>query len=240
LQNAYIGGNSITTSGAEGDFDVSGTEAISLDAAAASNFTVAGANLTLETTTSGTVDINSAADIDITFATANSTAMVIDDGSNTYMTFDSTVAEPAVAVDEFLDIVGKGAGVTLTAGEAVSAGDVVTIEGTTGDIILADSNTGTTLDGLAIGVAAYSAADTAPVKVFTVPGSLIPVNFAAAPAASLNGRPVFVSQTPGQGITTAPTGSGNVVYIVGILQGADGATTSPLVMYQPQFIAVRP
>ena len=240
LQQAYVGGNTITTSAPEGAFDVSGTEAISLDAGGASNFSVAGANLTLETTTSGTIDINSAADIDITFATANATALVIDDGSTTYMTFDSTVAEPAVEVSEFLDIVGSGAGVTLTAGEALSAGDVVTIEGTTGDVILADSNTGTTLDGLAIGVAAYSAADTAPVKVFTVPGSLIPVNFAAAPAAALNGRPVFVSQTGGQGTTTAPTGSGNVVYIVGILQGADGASTSPLVMYQPQFIAVRP
>ena len=240
LQNAYIGGNTIVTSGAEGNFDVSGTEAISLDAGAASNFSVAGANLTLETTGSGTLDLNSAADIDITFATANATALVIDDGSTTYMTFDSTVAEPAVAVSEFLDIVGSGAGVTLTAGEALIAGAVVTIEGTSGDVILADSNTGTTLDGLAIGIAAYGAADTAPVKVFTVPGSLIPVNFAAAPAAALNGRPVFVSQTPGQGITTAPTGSGNVVYIVGILQGADGASTSPLVMYQPQFIAVRP
>jgi hypothetical protein len=255
LQNAYINGNTITTSGGEGNITFTGTEdfvvttsdmlvdttaSISLDADTASNFTVAGANLTLETTGSGTLDLNSAADIDITFATANATALVIDDGSTTYMTFDSTVAEPAVAVSEFLDIVGSGAGVTLTAGEILIAGAVVTIEGTTGDVILADSNTGTTLDGLAIGIAAYGAADTAPVKVYTVPGSLIPVNFAAAPAAALNGRPVFVSQTPGQGITTAPTGSGNVVYIVGILQGADGASTSPLVMYQPQFIAVRP
>jgi len=49
LQNAYDGGNAIVTSGGDA-LDVSGTEAISLDAAGASNFTVVGANLTLETT----------------------------------------------------------------------------------------------------------------------------------------------------------------------------------------------
>jgi len=240
LQNAYEGGNTITTDTTNGDFDVSGTEAISLDASAASNFTVDGADLTLSTTTSGTVDITSADDIQMTFETNNATAMVIDDGTNNFVTFDSTTGELAVEVNEFMDIVGNGAGVTLTAGEAISAGDVVTIEGTSGDAILADADTGTTLDGLAIGVAAYGAVDTTPVKVYTVPGSLIPVNFSAAPAASLNGRPVFVSTTPGEGTTTAPTGSGNVVYLIGILQGADGADTSPLVLYQPQFIAVRP
>jgi len=240
LQNAYEGGNTIATDATNGDFDVSGTQAISLDASLASNFTVAGADLTLSTTTSGTIDITSAEDVQVTVGTNNATAMVIDDGTDNLMTFDTTTGELAVEVNEFLDIVGNGAGVTLTAGEALSAGEVVTIEGTTGDVILADSNTGTTLDGLAIGVAAYAAADTDPVKVYTVPGSLIPVNFAAAPAASLNGRPVFVSATAGEGTTTAPTGSGNVVYVIGILQGANGANTSPLVMFQPQFISVRP
>lgn len=240
LQQAYAAGNTIVTNASDGPLDVSGTEAISLDASSASNFSVAGANLTLETTTSGTVDINSAADITMTFATANTAAMVVDDGTNSYLTFDSTVAEPAVEVGQFLDIVGNGAGVTLTAGGAISAGDVITIESTSGDAILADANTGTTLDGLAIGVAAYAATATNPVKVYTVAGSLIPINFASAPAAADNGRPVFVSGTPGEGTLTAPTGSGSVVFLLGVLQGADGSTTSPLVLFQPQFIAVRP
>ena len=137
------------------------------------------------------------------------------------MTFDSTVAEPAVAISQFVDIVGSGAGLTLTAGEVITAGEIITIETTTGDAVLADSNTGTTLDGLAIGVAVFGAAD-------------------AAPAAASNGSPVFVSTTAGEATLTAPTGAGNVVYLLGILQGADGADTSPLVLFQPQFIAVRP
>ncbi|GAF96252.1 unnamed protein product, partial [marine sediment metagenome] len=60
------------------------------------------------------------------------------------------------------------------------------------------------------------------------------------PGAASNGSPVFVSATAGVATLTAPTGSGNVVYLLGILQGADGADTSPLVLFQPQFIAVRP
>jgi len=240
LQNAYEGGNTITTDTTNGDFDVSGTEAISLDASAASNFSVAGANLTLETTTSGTVDITSADDIQMTFETNNATAMVIDDGTNNFLTFDSTTGSQAVEVNQFLDITGSGSGITLTAGTAITAGALVTIEDTTGDAILADSNTGTSIDGLCIGIAAEGAAAAADVKVYTVPGALVPVNFAAAPAAARNGDPVYVSQTAGVATMTPPTGSGNVVYVVGILQGADGADTSPLVVYQPQFIAIRP
>jgi len=60
LQTAYIGGNTIVTDTTNGDFDVSGSEAISLDAAMASNFTVTGANLTLATVTSGGILISGA------------------------------------------------------------------------------------------------------------------------------------------------------------------------------------
>jgi hypothetical protein len=69
LQEAYVLGNTIGMTNAAGDFDVSntsGTNAISLDAAAASNFTVAGANLTLATTTSGTLGLSGAAEVDLT------------------------------------------------------------------------------------------------------------------------------------------------------------------------------
>jgi|GEM_PF-1866315 len=257
LQNAYVGGNTITTNATEGDVTFNGTEdfivgggvtvdfdttdAISLDADVASNFTVDGANLTLSTTTSGTLALTSADDIDVTFESANATAVTFDDdAANNYITLDTTAANQAVELNQFVDIVGSGAGITLTAGENLTAGDVVTIEDTTGDVVKADSNTGTTIDGLCIGVVAIGANDTNPVKVYTVPGSLIPVTFAAAPAANRNGDPVWVSTTAGVATLTPPTASGNVQYIIGILQGADGADTSPLVVYQPQFIAIRP
>lgn len=68
LDTAYGAGNTITMTDADGDFDVSvtsGTPAISLDAAGASNFTVASAGLTLSTTTSGTLLLSGAALVDI-------------------------------------------------------------------------------------------------------------------------------------------------------------------------------
>jgi len=68
LDQAYGNGNTITMTDADGDFDISvtsGTPAISLDAAGASNFTVAGAGLTLATTTSGTLAVSSAGTVDV-------------------------------------------------------------------------------------------------------------------------------------------------------------------------------
>jgi hypothetical protein len=65
LQAAYISGNSIITNATDGDFDISGTEGISMDASAASNLTVAGSSLTLETTTSGTLNVSGAGVVDV-------------------------------------------------------------------------------------------------------------------------------------------------------------------------------
>jgi len=65
LQGAYDGGNTVVTTPTGGDFDVSGSEAVSLDSSSASNFTVDGADLTLSTTTSGDVNVSSAAIVDV-------------------------------------------------------------------------------------------------------------------------------------------------------------------------------
>ena len=239
LQLAYEGGNTIVTDATNGAFDVSGTQAISLDASAASNFTVDSANLTLSTTTSGTVDITGATDIQMTFAANNATGMVIDDGTNNFLTFDSTTGDLAVEVNQPLDITGAGAVITLTAATTIAVGDVVSLD-SAGDVILADANTGTDTDAYVIGIAATAATATNPVRVFTVSGNLIPVNFSAAPGAAANGSIVFVSTTGGRGSITPPAGGGSVVYKVGILQGADGVDTSPTVVYQPQFLAKKP
>jgi hypothetical protein len=231
--------------GANLDVDVTGTMdflstgAFSIDGNGASNVSATSGNLTLSTITSGAVDITSANDIQMTFQANNATAMVIDDGINNFITFDSTTGSLAIEMNQFLDLVGEGAGITLTAGVNITAGDVVALN-TSGQAILADANTGTDSDAYVIGVAATTATAGNPVRVFTVTGSLIPVQFVAAPAAALNGSVVFVSQTAGRGTTTAPTGGGNIIYKIGILQGADGADTSPNVIFQPQYLSKRP
>jgi len=231
--------------GANLDVDVTGTMdflstgAFSIDGTGASNVSATSGNLVLSTITSGTLDMTSAADIQMTFVANNASAMVIDDGTNNYITFDSTTGARAVEINQFLDWTLAGAGITLTAATTIAVGDLVSLD-TAGDVILADSNTGTDSTAYAIGVAASAATATNPVKIYTASGDLVPVNFAAAPGAATNGSVVFVSATGGVGTLTAPTGGGNVIFKVGILQGADGADTSPLVLFQPQFLAKRP
>ena len=63
LQATYAVGNTIATTGANGDFDVSGTEAISLDASMSSNLSVSGSDvgdldLTVSTANAGAGDAN--------------------------------------------------------------------------------------------------------------------------------------------------------------------------------------
>jgi len=231
--------------GANLDVDVTGTMdflstgAFSIDGTGASNVSATSGSLTLSTLTSGTVDITSADDIQMTFETNNATAMVIDNGTSNFVTFDSTTGSLAVEVNQFLDIVGAGAGVTLTAGAVLVTGNVVRIN-SSGNAILADANTGTLLDGIVAGVASAGAAAASPAKIYTVAGSLIPILFAAAPAGASNGSLVFLSGTAGQGTLTPPILPGSIVYKLGILQGANGVTTTPDVLYQPEFIAQRP
>lgn len=69
--------------------------------------------------------------------------------------------------------------------------------------------------------------------------SRIPVRFAQAPAASDNGKVVFLSETPGVG-SIDPPGVGFCVYRIGILLGADGMTVIPDVLLQLQLIALQP
>jgi hypothetical protein len=129
LQQAYVTGNTIVTNTTEGDFDVSGTEAISLDASAASNFTVASASLTLATTTSGAISISA----------ADGTSP----GTLTASAGDSTAAGTAgaaVSISAGTNAVaaasGAGGDVTINAGDVTSGtstsngGDIVLNPGT--------------------------------------------------------------------------------------------------------------
>jgi len=148
LQAAYVTGNAITMTDAEGDFDISvtsGTPAISLDAAGASNFTVAGAGLTLSTTTSGTVLIDSAGLLDM-----NAAASMDIDVTGTY----DMLSTGAFSID------GTGASnVTATSGSMT----VSTL--TTGDVIL-DSVDSVSIDG------AEAAADAVSIQASNAAGGI--------------------------------------------------------------------
>jgi hypothetical protein len=107
-----------------------------------------------------------------------------------------------------------------------------------GNLELADADSGIINDSRVVGssTGTYLASET--VEVASAPGKLIPVKFSAAPAAINNGEPVYLSGTAGEGTLTAPTSSGSIVFLLGILQGANGVDTTPNVLFQPNLVAV--
>lgn len=140
LQSAYESDNSIITDAGNGNFDVSGTEAISLDASAASNFTVAGANLVLATTTSGTIDIDGASNVTIDSIFGGIALACTGAGSFTTSTGDLTLStsNATTAADIFVTAGNSsgaataGGALTLDAGDGNTAGAGGALTGTAG------------------------------------------------------------------------------------------------------------
>lgn len=127
--------------------------------------------------------------------------------------------------------------VVLTTDENLSLGSLVHIN-SSGNISLADANSGTINDARVIGSSYSSYTAGTEAELYTSPGKIIPVSFSSAPLSSSNGSPVYLSTTPGVATLTAPSESGSVVFVIGILQGADGGSLTPNVIFQPQFVAV--
>jgi len=163
LQAAYDSGNTIAMTDADGDFTVSvgsGNPSILLDAADASNFTVAGAALTLSTTTSGAINVTSAGLLDLDAAGAlsiNSSggAINIGDDANAQNINVGTaaartitignVAATEVQVDALLVDVNAGAtGVTVDSagGIAMEAATASSFNVTTGALDLSTTTSG--------------------------------------------------------------------------------------------------
>lgn len=124
----------------------------------------------------------------------------------------------------------------LVTDQNISAGDLLVIN-SSGNVTFANASTGNTNDARVIGVssAVYTSGNTA--TLFTRFGTLIPINFIAAPSAISNGSPVYLSSTNGRATLTPPDSSGDVVFEIGILQGANGASTNPEVLFQPRLVS---
>lgn len=72
---------------------------------------------------------------------------------------------------------------------------------------------------------------------FTSIGKVVSVRFALAPLAVHNGQGVFLSDTAGQATLNPSNSSGYVRFFVGTLVGADGITETPLVHFNPYYVA---
>ena len=271
LQEAYENGNTITTDSTEGDVTIGGTEDLiitvsdlnvdttatsTLNADAASNFTVdtTGAAQDLILSVAGATDSSlvlsssgtggdalqitaTAGGIDVNVVASDANALEVSDGTNEYINVNST--DVTLDLNQFTDIVGSGIGIRIVTDDALVAGDLVTIA-TSGNVELADADTGTSEDAFVMGVSTGTFAGTNTARIFTVPGSLVPMRFAAAPAAANNGDTVFLDTTSGQATLTPPGSGIRVIYQVGYLQGGNGATTTPTVLFMPRLVATVP
>ena len=124
---------------------------------------------------------------------------------------------------------------TETAGAAITAFDLVAFN-TSSEVVPAVSTTASSIWDIA-GIAQSSVAAAASVEVSEISGVTQPMRFSVPPGAGANNSPVFLSSIAGVATLTPPASSGNTIFRVGILVGADGATLTPEVLFRPQFIA---
>lgn len=127
----------------------------------------------------------------------------------------------------------------FTAGATITVNDLVVLNALGRVIPASSSIAGGNWD--VIGVAQASVVSGATVNVIVGDGQLAAMRFASAPAAAANGSRVFLSASSGFATLTPPSvGSGRVCFSVGVLQGADGASTSPDVAFRARHVAELP
>lgn len=197
--------------------------------------------LSLTTTSTGATAINLSAasgTINLELADNAASALSIKEGSNSYLGFRTSDGGEGAVFGVFVGLSSNGAGLALTSGAAIAAGDVVSVDTTNGGgrLVKADANGGGTLDSV-IGIALDTVGSAGSnVRVATVVGSLVTVTFDSAPADGDQGKIVYLSTTAGVVTLTAPSASGSTVFRVGVLQNA----TTTKIVYMPQYIGNNP
>lgn len=129
-------------------------------------------------------------------------------------------------------------GAKFTAGATWAIGNPLYMTGSNRRLLPTDADAAST--SVLIGIAMESASDgDADKKVCTVSGSIVDMEFDSAPSAGDAGNKIYLSTTAGKVTQTAPSGSGDVVQVVGVLIEAQGASDTLLkCLYQPQYIGV--
>jgi hypothetical protein len=143
---------------------------------------------------------------------------------------------------------GLGYAVTNRSGSAVTDGALLAFQVSPAadqlnpQVVLASAASGAAASVRqvnAIFTPSFSVANGSDGAACTIPGSIVPVQFASAPVGSADiGKPVYLSTTAGKATLTAPSASGQRVFQVGILaRGTADASSNWYVQFMPQFIA---
>ena len=198
---------------------------------AASSFTSSGQNLTLQTATSGDLVLNAAGAVDIDAGgaiTANTTA---NDSIRVQAGTASTATGVATVLSSFPMLVKL---VVANTGNLLR-GDVVTFTDNGAGVmkaVKADADASSSSQFAGVCITATTAGQDAPIAIAgNVDLVLCDDTFNAA---NHLGKKVYLSETAGKVTISPPTGTGDVVYQVGICTGGSG--TNWQVLLQPQFI----
>jgi len=248
-----IGNSTLNTTldlnGGSGGIDADTNGQINLDSSQAAataivlNASNAAGGIDVDAGTGG-IDITSTGGIAISTPASSANALVIDDGTNTYLTLDST--DQQLELGQFLDTganVGQGLTYANNSGAVIHVAKLVaTDNATTLQVIEADGTGGsaTNLTSRITGVAMEDIANAGSGKIHTAHGAHVNVSFTASVSTSNIGQVVYLDTT-GDATLTAPSASGDFVVEVGILQGAssvDGnGNNVARVLFMPRFVA---
>jgi hypothetical protein len=132
-------------------------------------------------------------------------------------------------------VVRNGAGTTLFAGEIVTIQSTSTTSAPT--VIYANAATAGAKGFAGVCPTNQTIANLSFGQVASVPGTITFVGLTAAPSAGDSGKPVYLSTTDGKGTLTAPSGSGQRVFIIGYLTSTTAVGLLYPVQLMPQFIA---
>jgi hypothetical protein len=184
------------------------------------------------------VNETSASDIFMSVSSLNSGS------GNSYITVSTetmSMAPDSGGADQaFLRVSGTtginaATGIVGTAGESVSAGDLVYTH-SSGAMMKADASAIGT--AFVTGAAMSTVSASATTNIASLDGSLCIMAFASAPSASDYGKRVYLSETAGKATLTPPTTGGSVVYQIGILSLVSGSNYH--VQLHRQFIIENP
>jgi len=128
----------------------------------------------------------------------------------------------------------------LEAGQDLLKGNLLRITNL-GKIRLATAQVGSNelqyiKDGIVVGSVSKRYSDGEMARVYAMAGTLINVRFneLEIPNSTNNGSLVYLSKVHGEGTLIRPDEPGCLVFIVGILQGANGSNIAPKVVFQPK------
>jgi hypothetical protein len=129
--------------------------------------------------------------------------------------------------------IGSLAGAVLVASQLLALGELLALD-SAGQAVKA---TAATVSGIYRIVAASPGVVAASATFISnsIAGTLAPVLFAAPPVAVQNGSSVYLSTVAGVATLADPSAPGVSLVEIGVLQGANGVTSTPNVMFFPIF-----